>query len=81
MRDIKSYADVNFLTADEIYEFIAQQTPEDISEIQNFIASKENITYFEIRNYVVHKYFGEYLKKASKKKAPSLADKVMALTT
>lgn len=93
MIEIKNYEDMSHMTANDILDFMKSQSPTDIEEFKTYCNTPMTIEYnngstvtrkpvfFEIRRYVVDKYFPEALKVGSTggKKNPTLLDKINSL--
>lgn len=93
MIEIKNYDDMSHMTLDNVIEFMSKQSREDIRDFKRYCSTTTTVKYkdgsekdrtpvfFEIRRWVVDKYFPDALKmtKAGGKAAPSMLDRIMAI--
>lgn len=74
-----SLKEATTINLDELLEFMKQQTEEEISAFKEYANSEIEGTnrkpaFFEIRNWVLHRYFPELYEPK-----PKMIDKIMAL--
>lgn len=67
------------ITLDDLLEFMKEQTPEEIEAFKEYASTDVEGTnrkpaFFEVRNWVLHKYFPELYEPK-----PKMIDKIMAL--
>ena len=93
MIEIKNYDDVSHMTSNDIIEFMSKQSAEDIAIFKEYCSTPTTVKYkdgsektrrpvfFEIRQWVVTKYFPDALKvnKNGGKATPSFFDRIMEL--
>ena len=74
-----STKEITNITLDDILDFMKEQTPEEIEEFKKYANTEiENTvrkpSFFEIRNWVLRKYFPEIYEPK-----PKMLDKILAL--
>jgi hypothetical protein len=74
-----STKDITNITLDDILEFMKEKTPDEIDSFKEFANTEIEGTnrkpaFFEIRNWVLRKYFPEIYEPK-----PKMIDKIMAL--
>ncbi len=93
MIEIKAYDDMAHMKADDVLSFMKEQSPAEIEEFKTYCntpitveykdgsTKTRNPVFFEIRRWVVDKYFPEALVTNSNggKKIPSLLDRINQL--
>lgn len=93
MIEIRNYEDMSHMTADDILSFMKNQSPTDIEEFKTYCNTPLTIEYkdgstktrrpvfFEIRRYVIDKYFPDALKAGATggKKGITLLDRINSI--
>ncbi len=74
-----STKDINNITLEDLLEFMKEKTPEEIQQFKDYANTNVNNSnrkpaFFEIRNWVLKKYFPDIYEPK-----PKMIDKIMAL--